>query len=263
MDLNLNNKIALICGASKGLGYATATEFSKEGATVLICSSDEQRINQAADEIRIETGNKVFPFKADLADEKQIDALVDSVLSQFNYVDILVNNTGGPPTGFFMDFTEQEWLAAYKLTFLSVISLSKQLIPKMVERQWGRIINLTSISVKQPIDTLIISNSIRMSIIGWAKTISNQYANDGITINNIATGYTFTERVINLADNIAKNQNISPDQVINSWIEKIPAGRLAQPEEIAWMAAFLASGKASYITGTTIPVDGGFVQSML
>jgi len=263
MDLNLNNKVALICGASKGLGYATATEFCNEGATVLICSSNEHGLRQAANEIRIETGNEVFPFKADLSDEKQIDVLVDSVLSQFNYVDILVNNTGGPPAGFFMDFSEQEWLAAYKLTFLSAINLSKQLLPKMVERQWGRIINLTSISVKQPIDNLIISNSIRLSIIGWAKTVSNQYANDGITINNIATGYTFTERVTTLADNIAESQNITPEQVIDSWIEKIPAGRLAQPEEIAWMAAFLASEKASYITGTTIPVDGGFVQSML
>ena len=263
MDLNLKNKVSLVCGASKGLGYAVATELSREGSTTIICSSNEQRINKAAQQIEKETGKTVVAFKSDLADNAQLDGLVDFALSKFSRIDILVNNTGGPPAGFFMDFTEKEWLTAYKLTFSSALYLTKQLLPKMVEQHWGRVINLTSISVKQPIDNLIISNSIRMAVIGWAKTISNQYAKDGITVNNIATGYTLTERVKNLATNIAQQQKITPEQAMANWINSIPANRLAKPEEIAWIVAFLASEKAGYITGTTIPVDGGYVQSML
>ena len=262
MDLNLKDKIALICGASRGLGYAVAKELSKEGATTIICSSNEQRINQASQQIQQDTGAKVLPYKSDLRDNMQIDALVDFALSNFNNIDILVNNTGGPPAGYFMDFTENEWLAAYQSTFLSAIYLTKQLLPEMVEQHWGRIINLTSISVKQPIDNLILSNSIRMAIIGWAKTLSNQYAKEGITINNIATGYMLTERVKNLAENAAHDRRITSEQVMAEWIDKIPVGYLAQPQEIAWIVAFLASEKANYITGTTIPVDGGFCQGV-
>ncbi len=263
MELNLNDKVVLVCGASKGLGYAVAKEFCNEGTHTIICSSNEKNISQAAHNLKQETGTNVYPFKADLTDKTEISVLTEYVIKKFGKVDILVNNAGGPPAGFFMDFSDEEWAKAYNLTLSSAIFLTKQLLPEMIKQHWGRIINLTSISVKQPIDNLILSNSIRMAVIGWAKTISNQYAKDGITVNNIATGYTLTERVKILAENVAKNQGITVDQVISGWKDKIPAGRLAQPEEIAGMVLFLASDNANYITGTTIPIDGGYVQSML
>lgn len=263
MELKLRDKVALVCGASSGIGYAVATELTREGTTTIICSSHEERINHAAWKIRQETGRDVHPFKADLSVSSQIDALADLSLSKFGSVDVLINNTGGPRAGYFLDFTEEDWNSAFKLTLSSAVHFTKLLLPNMVEQRWGRIINLTSVTVKQPIDNLILSNSIRLAVIGWAKTISNQYATYGITINNIATGYTLTERVKNLAGSVARQKGITPDQAIATWLQAIPAGRLAQPEEIAYLVTFLASEKASYITGVTIPVDGGFIQSMI
>ena len=262
MDLNLSSRIALVCGASQGLGYAVAKEFSREGAIVIICSRNEKKINQAAQKIHEETGNKVYQYRADLAEITEIDLLMDFIKKDVGKIDILINNAGGPPAGYYMDFSEHVWLDVYKLTFQSAIYLTKKILPKMVEQKWGRIINLTSVTVKQPIDNLILSNSIRMAIIGWAKTISNQYAKFGITVNNIATGHTLTERVINLAQATAEQQGITPEEVMAKWKENIPVGRLGKPEEIAWLTIFLASEKASYITGSTISFDGGAVQSM-
>jgi len=263
MDLHINKKIALVCGASRGLGYHVAKELAREGATTIICSSNNQNIKRAAEQLLNETGIKVFPFKADLREIEQIDTLCDAIFSRFGKIDILVNNTGGPPAGFYEDFSIDDWHAAFKLTCSSAIYITQKFLPQMVKNKWGRIINLTSISVKQPIENLILSNSLRLAIVGWAKTVSNQYAKNNITVNNIATGYTLTERVRNLADTIANKQGISPEQAMANWIAKIPAARLAKPEEIAWMVAFLASEKAAYITGNTIGVDGGYIQSML
>ncbi len=263
MDLGLNGKIALVCGASQGLGFAAAKELSSEGCTGIICSRDKDRIQQAAKKIESETGGKVFAHEVDLSQTDQVVQLAKLVTSEFEKIDILVNNTGGPPPGFFMDFIESDWNRAFRGTLMSTVTLTKQLLPLMVQHNWGRIINLQSIAVKQPIDDLLLSNSIRMAVVGWAKTLANQYAKHNITINTIATGYTLTERLFNLAKKRAENEHVSIEAIMDRWTAKIPMQRLAQPEEIAWLVTFLASEKAAYISGTTIPIDGGVVQNML
>ena len=263
MDLGLSGKTAVVCGASQGLGFAAARELSKQGCSVAICSRDTSRIEQAAFKITQQTGKKVEHFQVDLSKTNQVAKFGNSIISQFERIDILVNNTGGPPAGYFMDFDEQNWQKAFQNTFLSTVTLTKLMLPLMIKNQWGRIINLQSISIKQPIDDLILSNSIRLAVAGWAKTISNQYAQYNITINNIATGYTLTERLSDLAKKRAENENVTVETIIDRWKAKIPMQRLAQPEEIAWLVTFLASEKAAYITGETIAIDGGVVQNML
>lgn len=263
MDLDLARKTALVCGASQGLGFATARELSREGCTVIICSRNKDRIRQAAKRIASETGGKIVAHPVDLSQTDQVVQFAKLVTLEFEKIDILVNNTGGPPPGFFMDFNEADWNQAFQGTLLSTITLTKQLLPLMVQHHWGRIINLQSIAVKQPIDDLLLSNSIRLAVVGWAKTLANQYAKHNITINTIATGYTLTERLSGLAKKRAENDNVTVETIVDRWKAKIPMRRLAQPEEIAWLVTFLASEKAGYITGTTIPVDGGVVQNML
>lgn len=263
MDLNLMNRIALVCGASRGIGFAVAKELLIEGAKVIICSSNQERITHAADELKRDTNGEIAAFKCNLNDKNDIDRMINQLMNQFDRVDILVNNTGGPPPGYYLDFDESDWEQAFNNTFLSAIRMTQKLLPGMEKNNWGRIINLTSLTVKSPVDNLLLSNSIRMAIIGWAKTISNQYAKNRITVNNIATGYTLTGRVQNLARNIADAENVTAEQAMERWIAKIPAGRFGTPEEIAGIVVFLASERADYITGTTIPVDGGFIQSML
>jgi len=263
MDLGLTGKIALVCGASRGLGFAIAQELAGEGCTVIICSRDRTRIEQAARRIEGTTGGSVYPFPVDLAKTDPVERFATAIISKFNRIDILINNTGGPPAGMFMDFSEADWINTFQGTFLSAVSLTKRILPSMVTNNWGRIINLTSLTVKQPVDNLVLSNSIRMAIIGWAKTLSNQYAKYNITFNNIATGYMLTERLSSLAKNIAEREAIASDEVIARWEGQIPAQRLGKPEEIAGLVTFLASEKAAYITGTTIPVDGGVVQNMM
>lgn len=263
MNLELTDKIAIVCGASQGLGFATAKELSREGCSVIICSRNQTNIERAADKIAAETGKRPLPYQVDLLKTDQVLDFANIVKTEIKRTDILVNNTGGPPAGFFMNFNESDWNQAFQGTLLSAVILTKQLLPLMVQQNWGRIINLQSIAVKQPIDDLILSNSIRMAVVGWAKTLANQYAKFNITVNTIATGYTLTERLSALAKKRAANENVSMETIINRWEVIIPMQRLAQPEEIAWLVAFLASQKAAYITGTTIPVDGGVVQNML
>ncbi|MBN2012995.1 SDR family oxidoreductase [candidate division KSB1 bacterium] len=257
MELNLSSKVVLVCGASQGIGFATAREFANEGASVIICSRNKKRIEQAAKQILQTTNKTVLPFPADLSRTNEIDALISFIHSKFSRVDVLVNNAGGPPPGAYLEFDQQDWKAAFDLTFTSANYLTHQLLPGMVDQQWGRIINLTSITVKQPIDNLVFSNAMRLAVVGWAKTLSNQFGKDGITVNNIATGRIRTERLSKLAETSAKAQGMTSDDIFNGWISQIPVGRLGTPEEIAWMVLYLASEKAGFITGTTISVDGG------
>ena len=263
MDLSLTGKRALVCGASQGLGFAVAKELAEEGCDVVICSRDNNRIQNAAQKIEAETGGNVSAKVVDLSCTDEVTGFAETLVKEFDGIDILVNNTGGPPAGFFEDFTESDWLAAFQNTLLSAVTMTRLLVPAMVKNNWGRIINLASLTVKQPVDNLLLSNSIRLALVGWAKTISNQYAKYSITVNNIATGYTLTERLHDLAKNIAEREQIGLDDVMLRWVNQIPARRLAQPKEIASLVAFLASDKAAYINGTTIPVDGGVVQSMM
>tara|TARA_Y100001954_G_scaffold115342_1_gene124749 strand:- start:441 stop:1232 length:792 start_codon:yes stop_codon:yes gene_type:complete len=257
MDLGLNNKIALITAASQGLGKASALSMANEGATVIICSRDKEKISKSAREIKDKSGSDVISFQADLSNEGDISKMVESIIKKYGRIDILVNNTGGPKAGFFDEINDDDWLQTFESTFLSAVRLTRHVLPSMKRNKWGRIINISSVSAKQPIDNLILSNGIRMSVHGWAKTLSNQIASENILINNVCPGFTKTERVQDLVSNQAKDLNVSEDQVVNTISSSIPAKRVGKPEELADLVTFLASEKSSYITGQSIAVDGG------
>ena len=257
MDLGLNNKIALVTAASQGLGKASALSIANEGATVIICSRDKEKISKAAKDIKDQSGSEVIFFQTDLSEEIEINKMVEDIIKKYGRIDILVNNTGGPKAGFFDDITDDDWLSTFESTFLSAVRLTRSVLPSMKRNKWGRIINISSVSAKQPIDNLILSNGVRMSVHGWAKTLSNQIASENILINNVCPGFTKTERVEGLVSLQAKDLDISEDQVIDTISNNIPIKRVGKPEELADLVAFLASEKSSYITGQSIAVDGG------
>lgn len=263
MDLGLNNRVALVAAASRGLGRAVADELAAEGASLLICSRDREAITKAGAEIADQTGAHVLSVVADVADPSDVAKLVEAGITRFGKIDILVTNAGGPPVGKFEALSREQWEAATKLTLYSAIELVRAVLPGMKERQWGRILNITSIAVKQPVENLILSNSLRAGVTGFAKTLANEVAADSITVNNILPGYTRTERVEELAQMMAEKQGITPDEFKARWESEIPMKRLGEPREFAALAAFLVSERASYITGTSIQVDGGWIKSLL
>ena len=263
MDLGLDGKVALVAAASRGLGKATAMALSQERAQVAIAARGKGALDAAADEIRRATGGKVMAVRADVSVPEDMDALVRSVLIEFGHIDILVCNAGGPRPGEFTDVSDEDWLSALNLNLMSAIRLTRLVLPGMRERHWGRIINITSVSVKQPIPTLVLSNAARAGVVATAKTLAGQVAAEGITVNNVCPGYTLTDRVRNLAASTAQAEDKSVEEIMAKWEAAIPARRLGKPEELAALVAFLASERAAYITGTTIQVDGGLCQSLL
>jgi 3-oxoacyl-[acyl-carrier protein] reductase len=263
MDLGLKNRVALVAASSRGLGKACALELAREGAQVVICGRDPGSLSAAAAEIASATGVEVLPLEADLTEDAQIRHLVAGALNRFGQIDILVTNNGGPPAGFFDDFDDEAWLAAHQLTLLSAVRLIRAVLPAMRAQGWGRIINITSVSVKQPIDNLLLSNVYRPGVIGLAKTLSAQLAADGITVNNVAPGYTRTDRVRDLARARATDTGQAVEEVLTGTVASVPMGRMGEPGELAALVAFLASERAGYITGATIQVDGGYVASLL
>ncbi len=263
MDLGLKGKVALVAGASRGFGKAIAWEFAREGARVAICARGEEVLRATALEIAVDTGSEVFPVVADVTQSEDIRRLVSAVEEHFGQIDILVNNAGGPPTGAFMDFDDEAWEAALQLNLMSTIRLCRAVLPGMRARGWGRIVNLTSASVKQPIDGFILSSAARSGVVAMAKTLANECAAEGITVNNVCPGWTLTNRVKNLAEERARKEGKTVQEVVADYAADIPARRLGHPEELAALVVFLASERAAYITGTTIQVDGGYVRSLL
>jgi 3-oxoacyl-[acyl-carrier protein] reductase len=263
MDLGLKDRVALVAASSRGLGKACALELAREGARVVICARNAETLAETAAEIASATGTEVFPVQADLTGSAQIDHLVGETLARFGRIDVLVTNNGGPPAGFFDDFDDEDWLAAHQLTLLSAVRLIRAVLPAMRQRRWGRIVNITSVSVKQPIDNLLLSNVYRPGVVGLAKTLSAQLAADGITVNNVAPGYTRTDRVLDLARARAADGDQSVEEVLAGTVDSVPIQRMGEPGELAALVAFLASERAGYITGATIQVDGGYVRSLL
>lgn len=263
MDLGLKGRAALVCGSSAGIGRAIAEALAAEGASVAINSRSPDKLARVREEIARATGARVTAIPGDLTDPDAIDDVVDAATAAFGAVDILVTNTGGPPSGPFEDHDAKVWRHAIAQNFESVVNLVREALPGMKERKWGRIINVTSISVKQPVAGLILSNSLRAGVTGFAKTIANEAGPFGVTVNNILPGYTLTERLNELADANAGRSGSTREQVYASWAEEIPAGRLAEPEELGALAAFLASERASYITGQSIAVDGGWIKGLM
>lgn len=263
MDLKLKNKVALVTAASRGLGRAVAEELATEGASLIICSRKTETIERVANEIKNASGVEVLGLAADVANSEDVARLVQLGIERFGCIDILVTNAGGPPAGQFESFALPQWQDATRLLLYSAVELARQVLPGMKERRWGRILNITSIAVKQPVDNLILSNSLRAAVTGFARTLANEVASFGITVNNIMPGYTRTERVEELARMMSEKQGITPAEFIARWEKEIPMGRIGKPHEFAALAAFLVSERASYITGTSIPVDGGWIKALM
>jgi 3-oxoacyl-[acyl-carrier protein] reductase len=263
MDLGIKGKVALVAAASRGLGRAVAEELAAEGASLVLCSRNAETINSTASEIAKATGADVLALPCDVSRSDQIARLVQSGFARFGRIDILVTNAGGPPAGKFESLSREQWEAATRLTLFSSIELTRQVLPGMKQRRWGRILNITSIAVKQPVENLILSNSLRAAVTGFARTLANEVATFGVTVNNIMPGYTRTERVEELSGVMAEKERITAAEFVARWEAEIPMRRLGEPSEFAALAAFLVSERAAYITGTSIPVDGGWIRALM
>jgi len=262
MQTGLTGKVALVCAASRGLGKAAARGLAAEGARVAMCARHMPTLQAAAAEIQAETGAEVLAIAADLSRRSDIARLVDQTVQYFGGLDILVTNSGGPKAGLFSATTESDWRDAIDLVLLSTVLLCMEAVPHM-RRGGGRIINITSISAKQPIAGLMLSNALRPAVTGFSKTLANELARDGILVNCVAPGYTRTGRVIELAEATAAREGVPVEVVEKRTVQNIPLGRMAEPSEFADLVVFLASDRARYITGTTIPVDGGYLRGLL
>jgi 3-oxoacyl-[acyl-carrier protein] reductase len=262
MDLGLKGKVAFIAASSQGLGRAVAEELAAEGASIAINSRSKDKLERAASEIKLRAGVDVFVAPADLSQTAQLERAIDDTLERFGRIDILVTNVGGPPAGPFESHDRKAWQDASQSLLASVVDLSRLVLPEMKQRRWGRILNVTSIAAKQPVENLILSNSLRAAVTGFAKTLADEVADHNITVNNILPGYTLTERVEQLARTVAEREGISLDEATARWESQIPMRRLGRPNEFAALAAFLVSERASYITGSSIAVDGGWLRSL-
>lgn len=261
MDLGLKNKIALVAASSKGLGRASAEAMAQEGANVTICARDEAALNKTRDEMAAATGAEILALPADMSNADDISRVIKKTVDHFGGLHIVVTNAGGPPAGYFPDFDDTHWEAAVNLTLMSTVRLIRAALPHMQAAGWGRIINITSLSVKQPVDNLLLSNSIRAAVHGLAKTLAGQIAQDGITVNNVMPGYIQTDRINQLATVNAERSGRTMAEVIADMGQSVPVGRIGQPAEFGALVAFLASEKAGYINGTSIPIDGSVIKA--
>ena len=263
MDLGLTGKVAVVAAASRGLGKAVAAALASEGAKVSIFSRSETAIRAAAEDIRRTTGGDVLALQADVTNPNDLERVVSETVKRFGRIDILVNNAGGPPPGRFETLTEQDWYRAVDLTLMSAVRLTRLALPHLRAAGGGRIINLTSIAVREPVRNLMLSNAIRAAVAGWSKTLAQELAPHNILVNCVAPGRIDTERVRELDQANATARGITYEEARAEQERAIPLGRYGTPEEFASVVAFLASNKASYITGTTIYVDGGSLACVL
>ena len=263
MDLGLRGKVALVTAASRGLGRAIAEALGAESASLIICARGTEALEEAGTEIARRTGAEVEMVAADVATAEGIARAWQHARDRFGRVDVLVTNAGGPPSGPFESHEWDVWQQAVELTLRSAVELTRLVLPGMKERRWGRILNVTSIAVKQPVDGLMLSNSIRAAVTGFARTLANEVARYGITVNNMLPGYTRTERVEQLNAATAAREGVTVEDVSRRIEAQIPMRRLGEPHEFAALAAFLASEQAAYITGQSIAVDGGWIRSLL
>lgn len=253
MDFGLKNKIAFIGGSSQGLGKSVALELAKEGAHVIICGRNKETLENAKKEIEKVGSGEVMSLAGDLSLSVDRDKMIAQVLEHFKKVDILVTNTGGPPSGKFEELEAKDWQQTYELLLGSAVALIQGFLPGMKEQKSGRIITITSQAVKQPVSNLILSNSVRASVVGLMKTLASELGQYNITVNNVMPGYTKTNRLTSLLE---KNPEMKKA------VDEIPLQRFANPEEFAAAVAFFSSERASYITGVSLPVDGGWIKSV-
>lgn len=261
MNLGLKNRVAMIAAASKGIGKACALALAAEGCKVSICARNMAELDQTRAEIAV-VGD-VLAVPADVANPADLAHWHIRTLERFSHVDILVTNTGGPPVSRFMDLTDEQWHMGVESTLMNVVRLSRLVIPGMQERKWGRLIHLTSVVAKQPQDELTISSTLRAGLSGMTKTMANQLGPDNITVNAVLMGYCLTDRLLHLAEIRHKEQGISMEEYYQKASADIPLRRFGQPKEVGDAVAFLASDRASFITGVSLPIDGGMIRATM
>jgi 3-oxoacyl-[acyl-carrier protein] reductase len=262
VDLGLTGRVAVVAAGSKGLGRAVAEELAAEGAAVCICARGQAALAEACRTIEA-SGGRVHGLVADVSVSGEPDRVVAEAARVFGHVDIVVTNSGGPRSGRFEVLKAEDWDAATRTLLTSAVEFARAALPGMRARRWGRILNITSIAAKQPVEGLMLSNSLRTAVIAFARTLANEVAAEAITVNNLLPGYTRTERVVDLATQMAATSGTTAAEFIGRWEAEIPMRRIGEPREFAALAAFLASDRASYITGQSIAVDGGWIRGLM
>jgi 3-oxoacyl-[acyl-carrier protein] reductase len=262
MDLGLKNRVALVAASSQGIGRATAEGFAAEGCRVAMCARNSQTLQAAADNIRKEYGIEVLAEAFDVTDAAAVGRFVAAVAQKFGTIDICVTNAGGPPAKGFLSAGLDEWQRALEMNFLSTVYFAREVIPHMQRQRWGRIITLTSITTKQPVADLVLSNAARAAVVGLVKSLANEFGKDGILVNNVGPGFTATDRLKELAKTRAAASGKTEQDLFEGWAADAPLKRLGQPREVAETIVWLASERASYITGQTVLVDGGAYKGL-
>lgn len=262
MDLGLKNRVALVAASSQGIGLATAEAFAAEGCRIAMCARTPQTLHAAAERIRKQRNAEVFAEAFDVADPEAVGQFVAAVGRQFGSVDICVTNAGGPPARGFLAATLDDWYRAIELNFLSAVYFAREVIPYMQRRHWGRIITITSITTKQPVADLVLSNAVRAAVVGLVKSLANEFGKDGILVNNVGPGFTATDRLKELARTRSAAAGKSEQEIAEGWAAEAPLKRLGEPRELADAIVWLASERASYITGQTVLVDGGMYKGL-
>ncbi len=262
MDYGLKNRSVIVAAASDGIAKAAAEKFAAEGANVAMCSRDANKLNAAAGQIRDRYGVKVLAEPLDVTDVAAVDAFVKRVAEEFGGVDVCVTNAGGPPPKMFLQTTTEEWHRAVELNFMSIIHFARAVLPWMQKKKWGRLVTITSVTVRQPVPDLIYSNAVRAGVLGLVKSLSNEFGKDGITVNNVGPGYTATERLKQLIAKRSKELSISASEFEERLVGETPLLRVGQPEEVADVIVWLASERASFVTGQTVLADGGAFKGL-
>ncbi|HYL91890.1 MAG TPA: SDR family oxidoreductase [Alphaproteobacteria bacterium] len=262
MDLGLKGRGVIVTGSSQGIGLATAEAFAREGAQVAMCARNEGTLRKSAEELRKETRAEIYAEPLDVTDGAAVPRFIEQVAKRFGRIDVCVANAGGPPAKNFLSISTDEWRKAVDMNLMSVVHLAKAVIPYMQRHRWGRIITITSVSVKQPITDLILSNAVRAGVVGLVKSLSNEFGKDGILVNNVAPGYTSTDRLQELAGTRALAAGVSTQTIYDNWAADAPVKRLGTPQEIADVIVWLASERASYVTGQTLLADGGIYHGL-
>jgi len=262
MELGLKGKVALVTAASKGIGLGTARVLAKEGMKVAISSRSGANLDKAKDQLAAETGEDVLAVPADLTVREDLERLVETVSNKLGGIDVLVYNTGPPKAGTFGELTYADWEEATKLLLLSAVTLTQGVVPHMKSRRWGRLVYITSLTLKQPIANLVLSNTVRLGIAGLSKSLSRELAPHGITSNGIIQGYVRTDRTIHLMEEKASKTGTTVEDAYKELVKSIPLGRYGEPEEVGYLAAFIASERGSYLTGSMFTVDGGVISSV-
>lgn len=262
MDLGLKNRVALVAASSQGIGLATAEAFAAEGCRVAMCARKPQTLQAAAEKIMKRHAAEVFHEATDVTDSAAVARFVAAVVGKFGGVDICVTNAGGPPAKGFLVATLDDWQRALDANFLSTVYFAREVIPHMQRKRWGRIITLTSITTKQPVADLVLSNAVRAAVVGLVRSLANEFGKDGILVNNVGPGFTATDRLKELAKVRASASGKSEEELFQAWAAEAPVKRLGEPREVAETIVWLASERASYVTGQTVLVDGGTYKGL-